>query len=87
MMRTTKASAAIDRLKRRTDNTEYSMTLSSGGLFCLVQPNATGESTRLCEPMMLDDFVVFVNAFGPQTSKRMSKYDIEFSKQFVKKTL
>ena len=86
-MRTTKASAAIDRLKRRTDNAEYSMTLSSGGLFCLVQPNMSGESTRLCEPMLLDDFVAFVNAFGPQTPKRMSKYDIEFSKQFVKKTL
>ena len=43
------------------------------------------ESTRLCEPMMMDEFVVFVNAFGPQTPKRVSKLDIEFSKQLTKK--
>ncbi len=84
-MRTTKASAAIERLKRRSDNAEYSMTLSSGGLFSLVQLNSNSDPTRLCEPMMLDDFVAFVNAFGPQIPKRLSKYDIEFSKQFIKK--
>jgi len=33
----------------------------------------------------MDDFVVFVNSFGPQIVKRVSKLDIEFSKQLVKK--
>ena len=84
-MRSTKASAAIDRLKRRSGNEQYSMTLSGGGMFSLVLANSAGVSSRLCEPMMLDEFVVFVNAYGPQTPKRVSKLDIEFSKQLVKK--
>jgi hypothetical protein len=84
-MRSTRASAAIDRLKRRSDNPNYSMTMNSGAMFSLVLPNEAGDTTRLCEPMMLDDFVVFVNAYGPQTPKRVSKLEVEFSKQLVKK--
>lgn len=85
-MRSTRASAAIDRLKRRSDNVGYSMVLGSNGMFCLVLVNASGESERLCEPMQMDDFVAFVNAYGPQTPKRVSKLDIEFSKQLGKKS-
>lgn len=85
-MRSTRASAAIDRLKRRSDNVGYSMVLGSNGMFCLVLVNASGESERLCEPMQMDDFVAFVNAYGPQTQKRVSKLDIEFSKQLGKKS-
>jgi len=84
-MRSTRASAAIDRLKRRSENPNYSMTMNSGAMFCLVLPNEAGDSVRLCEPMMLDDFVTFVNAYGPQTPKRLSKMEVEFSKQLVKK--
>ncbi|MSP86671.1 MAG: hypothetical protein EXR38_01050 [Methylotenera sp.] len=84
-MRSTKASAAIDRLKRRSDNPHYSMTMNSSGFFCLVLPIGAGDSERLCEAMMLDDFVAFVNAYGPQTPKRVSKLELEFSKQLVKK--
>lgn len=84
--RSTKASAAIDRLKRRSGVEHYSMTRNSAGLFSLVLNTDMGESNRLCEPMMLDDFVVFVNAYGPQTPKRVSKLDIEFSKQLSKKS-
>ncbi len=84
-MRSTRASAAIDRLKRRSDNVNYSMTMNSGAMFSLVLPNASGDSVRLCEPMMLDDFVTFVNAYGPQIPKRVSKLEVEFSKQLVKK--
>lgn len=83
--RSTKASAAIDRLKKRSGNEQYSMTMNSGALFSLVLATGVGESTRLCEPMMMDEFVVFVNAYGPQTPKRVSKLDIAFSKQLVKK--
>lgn len=54
-------------------------------MFCLVLKNEAGEAQRLCEPMQMDDFVVFVNAYGPQTPKRVSKLDIEFSKQLIRK--
>ena len=85
-MRSTKASAAIDRLKRRSGNALYSMTLSSNSMFCLVLPNDTGVSDRLCEPMLMDEFVAFVNAYGPIIAKRVSKLDIAFQKQLVKNT-
>ena len=84
--RSTKASAAIDRLKKRSGNDLYSMTMSSGAMFSLVLAVGGGESTKLCEPMMMEDFVSFVNSFGPQTPKRVSKLDIAFSKQLGKKS-
>jgi len=84
-MRSTKASNAIERLKKRSENPNYSMTLTNNKLFCLALRAENGESTRLCEPMPMEEFVAFVNAFGPQTPKRVSKLDVEFSKQLVKK--
>lgn len=83
-MRSTKASAAVERLNKRS-NGQYSMSFASNGMFCLVLKNEAGEAQRLCEPMQMDDFVVFVNAYGPQTPKRVSKLDIEFSKQLIRK--
>lgn len=83
-VRSTKASAAIDRLKRRSGNESYSMAMNSGAMFSLLLATGGGESTRLCEPMMMDDFVVFVNAYGPQTPKRVSKLDVAFQKQLNK---
>jgi hypothetical protein len=85
-MRSTKASAAIDRLKRRSNNPLYSMSMSSTGLFCLQLGDGLGNSTRLCEPMAMDDFVAWVNGYGPQTVRRVSKLDLAFSKQLQKKT-
>ncbi|NOU24863.1 MAG: hypothetical protein HOO90_04940 [Methylotenera sp.] len=84
--RSTKASAAIDRLKKRSGNENYSMSMSSGAMFSLLLATGGGESERLCEPMMMEEFVTFVNAYGPQTPKRVSKLDIEFSKQLTKKS-
>ena len=103
-MRSTKASAAIDRLKRRSGNDHYSMIMSQNGLFSLVLAQAAQASTlnnsiehnsidqpakpnRLCEPMPMDEFVAFVNAYGPQTPKRVSKMDIAFSEQLAKSKL
>ena len=93
-MRTTRASAAIDRLKKRSGNDHYSMSMSSNGLFSLVlandnatsdQQNASSQKAlRLCEPMPLDDFVNFVNAYGPQIVKRVSKLDVAFNEQLAK---
>lgn len=80
--RSTKASAAIERLKIRSGNPQYSMTLHQGALFSLC---VAGDATRLCAPMPLEDFVAFVNAYGPQTPKRVSALEVEFNKQLVKK--
>lgn len=82
-MRSTKASAAVERLNKRS-GINYSMSFASNGMFCLVLKDDQGEAQRLCEPMQMDDFVIFVNAYGPQTPKRVSKLDVEFSKQLNK---
>lgn len=84
-MRSTKASNAIERLKRRSDNPMYSMSMTSGGLFTLVLRGENGDNTKLGDPMPMDEFVEFVNGYGPQKPKRVSKLDVEFSKQLVKK--
>lgn len=94
-MRSTRASAAIDRLKKRSGNDHYSMAMTSNGLFSLVLSNeaekagdenvaSSSKPSRLCEPMPMDDFVVFVNAYGPQIPKRVSKLDVAFNEQLTK---
>ena len=94
-MRSTKASAAIDRLKRRSGNAHYSMTLGGGGMFCLMLSNDIDVSKqgvsqqvmsrRLCEPMPIDEFNAFVNAYQAPTPKRVSKLEVAFQKQLTKK--
>ena len=80
--RSTRASAAVERLKRRTGVTTYSMARTGAGHFFLSEkPGAP----PLCAPMELDDFVTFVNGLGPQEVKRISKNDVEFEKQLVRK--
>ena len=95
-MRSTKASAAIDRLNRRAGSEQYSMSMSQNGLISLVllhhvAANVVDHSigqpakpNRLCEPMPMDEFVAFVNAYGPQTPKRVSKLDTAFSEQLLR---
>ena len=80
--RSTRASAAVDRLKRRTGITTYSMARTGAGHFFLSErPGAP----PLCAPLELDDFVTFVDGLGPQPEKRMTKNDIAFEKQLVRK--
>jgi len=80
--RSTRASAAVERLKRRTGVTTYSMARTGAGHFFLSEkPGAP----PLCAPMEMDDFVAFVNGLGPQEVKRMTKNDIAFEKQLVRK--
>jgi len=80
--RSTRASAAVERLKRRTGVTSYSMARTGAGHFFLSEkPGAP----PLCAPLELDDFVAFVNGLGPQEVKRVSKNDVEFEKQLVRK--
>lgn len=80
--RSTRASSAVDRLKERTGNQGYSMARTGEGLFFLSEK--PGEPP-LCEPLELDDFVAFVKKLGPQEVRRVSKYDVAFEKQLVKK--
>ena len=80
--RSTRASAAVERLKKRTGVTSYSMARTGDGHFFLSEkPGAP----PLCAPLELDDFVAFVNGLGPQEVKRVSKHDVEFEKQLVRK--
>jgi len=83
-MRSTKASNAVERLKKRSENLMYSMTMASGGLFRLVLKGENGDSEKLSEPMPMDEFIVIVNAYGPQKPKKESKLDKAFSKQLEK---
>ena len=82
MSRSTKASAALTRLKERSGNQSYSMTVTGSGHFFLTE--GPGQPP-LCAPMELDDFVAFVNAQGPQKVKRVSKLDVAFEKQLAAK--
>ena len=83
-MRTTRATAAVERLKQRSANPHYKMMLNSGGLPYLVLDEG-GSLAPQCEAMPLDDFVTFVNAFGPKVPQRISKYDLAFEAQLAKR--
>jgi hypothetical protein len=85
MMRSTKASAAVERLKKRSGNPDYSMVLRADGLFHLVLNNDDGVQEKVGEPMEQDDFVEYVNSLGPQKPKRVSKLDVEFEKQLARR--
>jgi hypothetical protein len=80
--RSTRASSAVERLKRRTGHTGYSMARTADGMFYLSE---TPGAPPLCAPLELDDFVQFVNNLGPQEVKRVSKHDVAFEKQLVRK--
>jgi len=84
-MRSTRATAAVERLKARSGNADYSLVLNANGLFQLVNAEVPGAAQKIGDPLPLDDFVTYVNAYGPQIPRRMTKSDIAFEKQLVKK--
>ncbi|MFT5589443.1 MAG: hypothetical protein ACI9ZF_001618 [Bradyrhizobium sp.] len=84
-MRSTRATAAVERLKARSGNPDYAMMRTSAGLFCLLLGPAADPASRLSDLLELDDFVAFVNTFGPQIPRRMTKNDAAFEKQLVGK--
>lgn len=84
-MRSTKATAAVERLKRRSGNAQYSMVRTASGLFYLVLNSDATPSEQLSDPLELDAFVKFVNEFGPQIPRRVTKMDVAFEKQLSKK--
>ncbi|MET3130150.1 uncharacterized protein (AIM24 family) [Oxalobacteraceae bacterium GrIS 1.11] len=81
-MRSTRATSAIERLKIRSGNAQYSMARTGNELFFLTEGPG---KPALCAPLELDQFVAFVNALGPQTPRRVSKLDVAFEKQLNKK--
>jgi hypothetical protein len=84
-MRSTKATGAIERLNTRAGTRQYSMARTSSELFYLLQRTPENSVEKLCEPLPLDEFVAFVNAYGPQKPKRVSKLDVEFEKKLLNK--
>ena len=82
-MRSTRASAAIARLNVRSKE-PYTMARTGDGLF-FISLRVEGGSERVFDPLPLDDFVRVVDAMGQQTERRMTKNDVAFQKQLVKK--
>ena len=83
-MRSTRASAAIARLNRRSEGRNYLMAMTGSGLFVL-RERVDGQDKDISETLPLDDFVRFVNAQGPQEVKRITKNDAAFAKQLIRK--
>ena len=80
-MRSTKASAAVERLRTRSGNPDYSMSVRADGLFVLRLASDDGTSTPVGEPLPMDDFVRFINGIKAQAPKRESKLDAAFRTQ------
>jgi hypothetical protein len=85
-MRSTRATAALERLKTRSGDAAYSMVRNADGLFYLVRTSDTGSLEKLSEPLEQDAFVEFVNSLGPQKPRRITKMDAAFEKQLNRKT-
>ena len=81
-MRSTRATAAVARLNRRSDGVVYQMVLTGGGLFKLIEQKAGAVPSAA---LTLDDFVRFVDGLGPLPVRRVTKNDAAFAKQLVKK--
>ena len=84
-MRSTRATAAVERLKARSGNPDYAMLRTANELFYLILGPAGDPASRLSVALPLDEFVAFVNAFGPQIPRRLTKADAAFEKQLVAK--
>jgi len=80
-MRTTKASAAVERLRQRSGNAAYSMSCRADGLFSLLLTSAGGATEVVGSPLSLDDFVRYVNGISAAKPKPVSKLDAAFRNQ------
>ena len=84
-MRSTRATAAVERLKTRSSNSEFAMVRDASEQFFLICGSAADPASRLSPSLPLDDFVAFVNAYGPQVPRRLTKADAAFEKQLLPK--
>jgi hypothetical protein len=83
IMRTTRAIHAVERLKTRSGNPQFAAISLSGGLFYLVD-KSSGTDKKVSDPLTLDDFVKFVDGFGPPKPRKASKLDLAFEEQIRK---
>lgn len=83
-MRSTRASAAVARLNKRSTDHHYTMALTSDGLFKLREKLDEGDQ-EVSAALPLEDFVRHVNAMGPQETRHITKNDAAFARQLVKK--
>lgn len=79
-MRTTRATSAVERLKSRSGHPQYAAVSLPSGLFYLADRSG-GATAKLCEPLPLDEFVAFVDGFGPKKPRKASKLDLAFEEQ------
>ena len=84
-MRSTRATAAVERLKTRSGNKLYSMVRTAEGMFYLVLGSGIAEPAPQSDALAMDAFVKFVDGFGPQIPRRVSKLDLAFEAQLIKK--
>ncbi|OWY31258.1 hypothetical protein [Herbaspirillum robiniae] len=84
-MRSTRAASAIERLNNRAETRQYSMLRTSDERFILTRREAGHPMEKLNEALELDEFVAFVNAYGPQKPRRVSKLDVQFEKNMRNK--
>lgn len=81
-MRSTRATAAVARLNKRSEGRSYQLVITGDGLFKLREQGQGGVASAAME---LDDFVRFVDAQGPQAVRRVTKNDEAFARQLAKK--
>lgn len=84
-MRSTRAAAAVARLNERSGDLHYVMTKTGNDLFYLSLQKEDGSEEKVTETLDQDEFVRQVKLMGPQEVRRMTKNDIAFEKQLVKK--
>ena len=84
-MRSTRAAAAVHRLNARIQGKHYVMVSTGSDQFFLAEQMEDGSEVPECAPLPLDDFVTHVNSLGPQAVRRMTKNDVAFEKQLVRK--
>ncbi len=80
-MRSTKASAAVERLRKRSGNPLYSMSCHADGQFVLHLTSASGQSDAIGAALPMDEFVRFVDGLVPAKPKPVSKLDAAFRSQ------
>ena len=84
-MRSTRASAAVARLNARSAGARHHLSITGGGLFLLCAQEDSGER-QMNEPLPLDEFVRLVDSLGPQQQRRVTRNDVAFERQLVRKT-
>ncbi len=83
-MRSTRATAAVARLNKRSDGKHYMVTIMSSGQFKLGERSEDGDK-HLSDALSLDDFANLVDSMGPQKVPRITKSEAAFLQQLVKK--